>query len=84
MTCILACARQRCTYVDNLKSSLVLTSKALLYGFLSGNNVGTLHFLWELPDNAIKEEIAAGNANALYKIHPCLPVYHTRAMRAIF
>ena len=83
MTCILACARQRRTYVDNLKSSLVLTSKALLYGFLSGNNVGTLYFLWRLPDNAFKEEIAAGNASALYKIRPCLPVYHTRAMHTI-
>ena len=58
--------RQRRTYVDNLKSSSVLTSKVMIYNYATGNNVGTLHFLWKVPEDVSEEELSTGNRNALH------------------
>ena len=53
-------------HVDNLKSSSVLTSKVMMYNYATGNNVGTLHFLWKVPEDVSEEELSTGNRNALH------------------
>ena len=67
--------RQRRTYVDNLKSSPILTSKVMMYNYATRNRVGTLHFVWKVPDDVLEEVLSAGNSSVLHKITPSLPVF---------
>ena len=73
--------RQRRTYVDNLRCSPVLSSRVMMYNYATGNRVGTLHFVWRIPEDISEEALAAGNSSALHKIEP---VFHTRAMHKQF
>ena len=50
--------RQRCTYVDCLKVSHVLSSKAMMYNYASGNRAGILHFIWKIPEDVSEEALA--------------------------
>ena len=77
---ILYLYRQKCTYVDKLKSSPVLTPNVMVYNYATGSRVDTLHFVWKVSDNATEETLGAGNSSAIHKITPLLQVFHTRAM----
>lgn len=55
-----------------------------MYNYATGNRVGTLHFVWRVPEDISEEALATGNSSALHKIEPSLPVFHTRAMRKQF
>ena len=55
-----------------------------MYNYATGNRVGTIHFVWRIPEDISEEALAAGNSSALHKIEPSLPVFHTRAMRKQF
>ena len=55
-----------------------------MYNYASGNRVGTLHFVWKIPEDVSEEVLSAGNSSALHKIEPSLPLYHTRALRKQF
>lgn len=70
-------------YIDYLKTSS-LTSKVLIYSFASGNNVGSLHFTWKVPEEISDDTLISKNAEVLRIIEPSLPIYHTRAMRKQF
>ena len=76
--------RKRRTYIDNLRSGYALMSKAVLYTYTTGNSLGSIHFLWRVPEELTEEELLAGNLESLRKIQPQLPTYHTRAMRKQF
>ena len=57
-----------------------------MFSYSAGNNIGSLHFLWKVPDSKDLDEegMAAGNAKAIRVIQPSLPNFHTRAMRRHF
>ena len=84
MVCFFSRARR--SYIDELKKGSCLKAKTLLCSYNTGNNIGSLHFMWRVPDSRdIPEEgMAAGNANAVRVIQPILPNFHTRAMRRHF
>ena len=56
----------------------------VIFSHSSGNNSGSLHFIWKLPSNATETEITSGNASTVHKVQPLLPSFHTRAMRKQF
>lgn len=58
--------------------------KTVIFSHSSGNNSGSLHFIWKLPSNATETEITSGNVLAVHKVRPLLPSFHTRAMRKQF
>ena len=76
--------RKRRSYIDDLKKGQCLTVKTVIFSHSSGNNAGSLHFIWKLSSNATETEITSGNASAIQKIRPLLPSFHTRAMRKQF
>ena len=59
-------------------------TKAVLYSYSTGNSLGSIHFIWKIPEDASEEDILTGNSEAARKILPSLPSYHTRAMRKEF
>lgn len=75
--------RKRRVYVDNLKSCS-LASKILLYSYASGNSVGSLHFIWKIPEESSEEMLVSRNAEVSRIIKPSIPIYHTRAMKKQF
>ena len=82
--CVFIACRQRRTYVDNLKCSPVLTCNAMMYNYATGKRVGTIHFVWKIPEAVTAEALSSGNSSALHKIEPSLPLFHTRVMRRQF
>ena len=56
----------------------------LMYTYASGNNAGSLHFIWKVPEEISEEMLVSKNAEVLRVIKPSLPVYHTRAMKKQF
>lgn len=50
----------------------------------TGNRIGSLHFLWKVPEDINEEGLVTGNAQALRMIQPALPTFHTRAMKRQF
>lgn len=58
----------------------------MLSSYNTGNSLGSLHFLWRVPnsDDITEENMAVGNAEAARVIQPGLPTFHTRAMRKQF
>ena len=78
------CYRQRRLYIDSLKSGHCLTCNVVLYSYASGNNLGSIHFGWKVPDDMSNGELAEHNQECLRRIQPSLPTYHTRAMRREF
>ena len=77
--------RKRCTYIDNLKSGHALLTKSVLYTYSTGNSLGSIHFIWRIPEDVSEKDLLSGNSEAMRKIQPTLPTYHTRrAMRREF
>ena len=56
----------------------------MLFDYATGNCLGTIHFIWKVPDNCSAALLTAGNADCFRKIQPSLPTYHTRAMKKHF
>jgi len=71
-------------YIDSLMSGPSLISSAVLYSYSSGNSLGTLHFIWKVPDDISAEDLTKHNHECLRQIQPNLPLYHTRAMKKEF
>ena len=65
--------------MDDLKKGACLETKSILCSFSTGNNFGSLHFVWKVPSSeAITEQdMAAGNAKAIREIEPSLPSFHS-------
>lgn len=82
--CIILLNRKRRSYIDDLKKGVFVMAKTILYTHMTGNNVGSLHFLWKVPEEAAEEDLLAGNLAAQRAIKSLLPLYHTRAMRRQF
>ncbi len=59
-------------------------TKAVLYTYSTGNCLGSIHFIWRIPEDISEEDLLKRNADALHKIQPLLPTYHTRAMKKQF
>ena len=59
-------------------------TKAVLYTYSTGNSLGSIHFIWRIPEEIGEEDLLSGNTEVLRKIQPSLPTYHTRAMRKQF
>ena len=76
--------RKRCTYIDNLRSGCALMTKTVLYTYSTGNSLGSIHFIWRIPEEISEEDLLSGNSEALRKIEPSLPTYDMRAMRKQF
>ena len=55
-----------------------------MYTYSTGNSLGSIHFMWKVPEDASEEELLSGNCEVTRKIQPQLPSYHTRAMRRQF
>lgn len=76
-------SRKRRIYLDDMKNS-GLSSKILVYSYASGNNVGSLHFIWKITEDISEEMLISRNAEVVRKIQPSLPLYHTRSMKKQF
>ena len=70
--------------VSTLTTCHALFTKSMLYTYSIGNSLGSIHFIWRIPENASEEDLLSGNGEAVRKIQPALPTYHTRAMRREF
>lgn len=73
--------RARRSYIDDLKKGVCLEMKSMLCSYSTGNSVGSLQFVWKIPDSG---DMTAGNAKAIRVIEPALPIFHTRAIRKQF
>ena len=73
--------RTRPTYNDNLRSGCGLKTNTVLYTYSTGNFLGIIPFIWRISEEISEEDLLSGNSEALCKIKPSLPTYHTRAMR---
>lgn len=54
----------------------------ILLVYSPGSNVGNLQFLWKAPDDKDVSECFERSQAVVESVKQCLPVYHTRAMRA--
>ena len=59
-------------------------TKTVLYTYSTGNSLGSIHFIWRIPEAISEEDLLSGNSEALRKIEPSLPTYDTRAMKKQF
>ncbi len=71
-------------YIDTLKLGHCLSCNVIVYSYASGNSLGSLHFAWKFPDDVPTGELSERNQECLRRLKPCLPTYHTRAMRKEF
>ena len=78
------CYRKRRYFIDKLKSGQCLTCDSVLFAYATGNCLGTIHFLWKIPDDAQFDVLISANTECYRKIQPSLPIYHTRAMKKHF
>ena len=76
--------RRRRYYIDSLKNGQCLRCDTVLFAYSTGNCLGTIHFIWRVPEGNDVATLTAGNAECYRKIQPSLPTYHTRAMRKHF
>jgi hypothetical protein len=61
-------------------SNLTINSTIMLYRYYHGNYLGTLNFIWRIPEN-IELRSDTKNAQAIIKTQSMLPQYFTRYMR---
>ncbi|CAH1269408.1 Hypp4174 [Branchiostoma lanceolatum] len=71
--------RKRYIYV----SELALPMSVEVYTYKTGNNQGSLHFLWKVPVKQEDRELNTTN-KLMYQAEKDMPVYHTREMRKRF
>ena len=71
--------RERQYHIDNIGDGL--PSKCVLFKVVHGNNLGTRHFLWHVPNGHSEEMILKESSSFISKIKKNMPTYHTRAMR---
>ena len=57
-----------------------LSAPIMLLTYLSGNNVGNLHFVWKVQFNKPMEETFQDSVRVIEKLKPLLPQYHMHFM----
>ena len=62
-------------------TELCLPYKVQVYKFNHGNYLGTLYFIWRLPDGELN---MTASRRAINSVDELVPVYHTRQMRKEF
>ena len=72
-------ARSRYDYIQTLEKN-GLPYPIMLLKYLSGNNIGNLHFVWKLPIDKSIEATFEESVRTVEGIKQILPQYHTRAM----
>ena len=74
-----ASARQRRYYMDCLPQSIQV--HAVKFSHSYGNNLGTMHFMWSIPDSITESELLHQNMIVAQSVREKIQIYHTRAMR---
>ncbi len=59
-----------------------LSCPCILLVYSPGSNVGNLQFIWKVPDGTDISECFSRSQVLIEQVKQCIPVYHTRAMRA--
>ena len=72
-------ARQWRYYLDNLPKGL--TVNAVKFSHAYGNHLGTLHFIWRVPEGISPSDMLSRNTKTANSVKGGIDVYHTRAMR---
>ena len=47
----------------------------------NGNNLGTMHFMWCIPESITESELLRQNMIVAQSVREKIQIYHTRAMR---
>ena len=72
-------ARQWRYYLDNLPKGLMVN--AVKFSHAYGNHLGTLHFIWRVPEGISPSDMLSRNMKTADSVKGEINVYHTRAMR---
>ena len=40
--------------LTNLRSGFALMTKAVLYSYSTGNSLGSIHFIWKIPEDGLE------------------------------
>ena len=72
-------ARQRRYYMDCLSQSIQV--HAVKFSHSYGNNFGTMHFMWCIPESITKSELLHQNMIVAQSVREKIQIYHTRGMR---
>ena len=70
--------RKRRYYFDCLREGIGV--HAVMFAHAYGNNLGTLHFIWRVPDGISQSELLDKNLKTAQTVQEGIGVYHTRAM----
>ena len=54
---------------------------AVKFSHSYGNNLGTVHFMWCIPESITESELLHQNMIAAQSVREKIQIYHTRAMR---
>ncbi|XP_078597452.1 uncharacterized protein LOC144873716 [Branchiostoma floridae x Branchiostoma japonicum] len=71
--------RKRYTYISELQ----LPMSVELYTYKTGNNLGSLHFIWKVPPSKESRDFNLSN-RLMHEVEKNVPVYHTREMHKKF
>ncbi|KAI8516352.1 hypothetical protein Bbelb_049330 [Branchiostoma belcheri] len=71
--------RKRYTYISELQLPMSIE----LYTYKTGNNLGSLHFIWKVPPSKESRDLNQSN-RLMHEVEKNVPVYHTREMHKKF